>query len=147
MLVNVILTLALSRDIKSPLGEILANWRWTTLWVRYLVGYRWQSARCFGLQSTDDGAGKKCANSDHLGLGTVVRQEENWEAEQQRSDCDLKRFCIKNKIVPTQTQTSLGYERWYVESELICAFFKAHWSRIPIGPFTPSIQWQPMGSI
>ena len=48
---------------------------------------------------------------------------------------------------PTQTQTSLGYERWYVESELICAFFKAHWSRIPIGPFTPSIQWQPMGSI
>ena len=51
---------------------------------------------------------------------------------------------------PTQTQTSLGYERWYVEAELICAFFKvkaARWSRIPIGPFTPSIQWQPMGSI
>ena len=77
MLVNVILTLALSRDIKSPLAEIFSKLNEGGSKVRYLVGYRWQSTRCFGLQSTDDGAGKKCANSDHLGLGTVASQEEN----------------------------------------------------------------------
>ena len=163
ILENVILTLALSRGIKSPLAEILANCTWAVLkWgIWWAIGgnlrdalgsnqpmmVRAKNVQILTTVDSQEEKGRKVQQVIMIWRGSCfgVKTLLCAQSQDERRNClnQIRCECQMSEWWQITPHTGLfNIERWYVEGELIHAFFKVYegCTRIPIGLFTQSIQ-------